>query len=88
MLVGDIMTVEIGDVVGVDGILINTNEIYVDESIITGEKKLKVKTRISDNLKESKINPFLMSGSEVLQGSGEMIVCCIGKNTLFGKYRQ
>lgn len=66
MLVGDIMIVEMGDVVGVDGILINTNEIYVDESIITGEKKLKLKTRISDNLKDSKINPFLMSGSEVL----------------------
>lgn len=55
-----------GDVVGVDGILIKSNDIYVDESIITGEKKLKLKTKISENLKESKINPFLMSGSEVL----------------------
>lgn len=60
------MIVEMGDVVGVDGILIKSNEMYVDESIITGEKKLKLKTKISENLKESKINPFLVSGSEVL----------------------
>ncbi|TLS30659.1 hypothetical protein PpBr36_03935 [Pyricularia pennisetigena] len=46
LLVGDIMHIETGDVVAVDGVLVNGSGIQVDESSLSGESELVHKTAI------------------------------------------
>jgi len=40
ILVGDILSVQIGDMLQIDGILIEGSEILMDESSVTGESDL------------------------------------------------
>ncbi|KAI6434302.1 hypothetical protein MCOR21_002354 [Pyricularia oryzae] len=47
LLVGDIMHIETGDVVAVDGVLVNGSGIQVDESSLSGESELVHKTAIA-----------------------------------------
>lgn len=46
LVVGDILHVEIGDVLPVDGILVDGSEILMDESSVTGESDLIPKVAI------------------------------------------
>ena len=39
ILVGDIQEIETGEIISVDGILVNNNNIVTDESAMTGEPK-------------------------------------------------
>jgi P-type Ca2+ transporter type 2B len=76
LLVGDILHLKIGDITPVDGILID-GKAGIDESPMTGETEIIKKTVNLTN--ES--SPFIISGTMVKEGSGEMIVCAVGKNT-------
>ncbi|KAL4483880.1 hypothetical protein ABPG72_013886 [Tetrahymena utriculariae] len=83
LLVGDIMIFEAGEVFPVDGILVKGNNLVCDESSITGE---------SDPIKKQSIlqqdcnpAPFLISGSQVTEGSGAMIVLAVGQWSTIGK---
>eukprot|EP00054_Salpingoeca_dolichothecata_P015910 m.92418 g.92418 ORF g.92418 m.92418 type:complete len:1299 (-) comp21718_c0_seq1:367-4263(-) len=70
ILVGDILHIGTGDVIPADGIVISSSDLACDESALTGE---------SDVVKKSvEKNPFLMSGTFVKNGSGKMIVTCVG----------
>jgi P-type E1-E2 ATPase len=40
LLVGDILTIQIGDLLPVDGILLEGSELLMDESTITGESEM------------------------------------------------
>lgn len=70
LLVGDILHMEIGDVLPIDGILVEGSEILMDESSVTGESDLISKVSIyyvgQGNLKAQ---PFLVSGSKVMDGN-------------------
>lgn len=46
MVVGDLLHIQIGDVLSVDGILIEGSEVYMDESSVTGESDLISKVSI------------------------------------------
>jgi len=68
--VGDIMLFETGEIFGVDGILLEGNNISIDESDMTGESDpIKKKTPVEYTLEE-KCNPFIISGTKALEGSG------------------
>lgn len=89
LLVGDIMKVDTGEVFPADGVLISGFNMTVDESAMTGESDLMHKFAL--NLKDefqTKGNPFLISGSKVMEGTGEMIVIAVGERSFQGKQKK
>ncbi|KAF9114263.1 hypothetical protein BGX27_011314 [Mortierella sp. AM989] len=75
--VGDILLMEPGDLLAVDGIILKSHNITCDESSATGE---------SDALKKDPEEKcYVISGSKVLDGSGCMLVTAVGPNSFFGK---
>lgn len=83
VVVGDIMHLSIGDIVPVDGILLSSS-VTMDESAITGESELQVKVSVAEKMNK-KHNPIIMSGTQVVDGSGKMIVCAVGSHSSIGK---
>jgi P-type Ca2+ transporter type 2B len=85
VLVGDIIIIETGEIFPVDGILVHGNSLSVDESSMTGESDLIHK--LLPTPENPKTNPFLISGSKVIEGTGEMIVIAVGKHSFLGKQK-
>lgn len=94
VMVGDLMHLETGDIIPVDGIFINGNAVKCDESSATGESDLLRKTpaaEVSERLlspdggKISKLDPFIISGSKVQEGNGTFIVTAVGVNSSYGR---
>ena len=92
VMVGDVLHMESGDSIPADGILISGHGIRCDESSATGEsdamKKVngeEVWNRIVEGTATSKLDPFIISGSKVLEGVGTYLVTSVGVNSSFGK---
>ncbi len=92
VMVGDVLHLESGDSIPADGILIDGYGVKCDESSATGESDAMRKTggqdvwnRIQDGTATSKLDPFLISGSKVLEGVGTYLVTSVGVNSSFGK---
>lgn len=62
LVVGDIQLVETGEIVSVDGVVVESNNIVADESAMTGEPDGIKKIVPGTNQKG---NSFLISGSKV-----------------------
>ncbi|CAN4092870.1 unnamed protein product [Withania somnifera] len=77
IVVGDVVCLKIGDQVPADGILVEGHSLQVDESSMTGESD-----HVEINLSR---NPFLISGTKVVDGYGMMLVTSVGMNTTWGK---
>jgi len=75
IVVGDVITLKIGDQVPADGVLISGHSLAIDESSMTGESKIVTKDHKS---------PFLMSGCKVADGYGTMLATSVGINTEWG----
>lgn len=74
--VGDICQIKYGDLLPADGILIQSNDLKVDESSLTGE---------SDHVKKGEsFDPMVLSGTHVMEGSGKMLVAAVGVNSQAG----
>ncbi|KAF9407184.1 hypothetical protein BGZ94_002802, partial [Podila epigama] len=75
--VGDVLLMEPGDLLAVDGIILKSHNITCDESSATGE---------SDAMKkDTEERCYVISGSKVLDGSGSMLVTAVGPNSFFGR---
>jgi P-type Ca2+ transporter type 2C len=98
ILVGDVVLLEPGDVIPADGILLNGYNVMCDESSATGESDLVHKTpgdevfrELSEGGEESadsslpRLDPFLLSGTKVLEGVGTFLVTATGLNSTYGK---
>ncbi|KAI4195478.1 MAG: hypothetical protein LQ350_007189 [Teloschistes chrysophthalmus] len=92
VMVGDVLHLESGDSIPADGILIAGHGIRCDESSATGESDAMKKTagaevweRIAEGTATSKLDPFIISGSKVLEGVGTYLVTSVGVNSSFGK---
>ncbi|CAH0017820.1 unnamed protein product [Clonostachys rhizophaga] len=93
ILAGDVLYVEPGDMVPVDGILISGHDVKCDESSATGESDALRKTPGDKvyELLESKqgtmkdLDPFIISGSRVLEGMGTIVCTSVGVHSSFGK---
>lgn len=116
IVVGDILHLEPGDVVAVDGIFLGGHNLKCDESAINGEtdaikkvtyaemKRLeeieaashKEESKIQTNhegievIQEARhglhgIDPFIISGSKVLEGVGIYVVTGVGVNSFHGR---
>ena len=85
ILVGDILVLNKGDIVEVDGFYTQEKTIGIDESpIIQGDNKYKIKFKSVnfsyDKDKNEYICPFIFAGTYVVEGSGYMLVVNVGKN--------
>ena len=59
-----------------DGIVIQSNDLKIDESSLTGE---------SDQVKKgADCDPMLLSGTHVMEGSGKVVVTAVGINSQAG----
>ncbi|KAL1961951.1 hypothetical protein VTN77DRAFT_732 [Rasamsonia byssochlamydoides] len=92
VLVGDVMHLEPGDLVPVDGILIEGHNVKCDESSTTGESDLlrkhngdDVYRAIENRENLSKLDPFIVSGAKVSEGVGKFLVTATGPNSIYGK---
>ncbi|EGR29603.1 hypothetical protein IMG5_152530 [Ichthyophthirius multifiliis] len=88
LVVGDLLSIQIGDLIPVDGILVEGSEIYMDESSVTGESDLIPKIAVQKVEQGGKQQPFMVSGSKVMDGSGKMLILAVGKNTQLGQLRE
>ncbi|GMR48520.1 hypothetical protein PMAYCL1PPCAC_18715 [Pristionchus mayeri] len=76
LVVGDVAQIKYGDLLPADGVLIQSNDLKIDESSLTGE---------SDQIKKSpEHDPIILSGTHVMEGSGKMLVCAVGVNSQTG----
>ncbi|KAK7867411.1 hypothetical protein R5R35_003839 [Gryllus longicercus] len=76
IVVGDICQVKYGDLLPADGIVIQSNDLKIDESSLTGE---------SDHVKKGEgFDPMVLSGTHVMEGSGKMLVTAVGVNSQAG----
>lgn len=89
---GDVMHLEPGDAVPADGVFISGHGVKCDESSATGESDQMKKTpgeevwlRLQDGTATPKLDPFIISGSKVLEGVGTFLVTSVGQNSSFGK---
>lgn len=79
LLVGDLIKIGAGDILPVDAIVVHANQLVLNESSVTGESKPLKKGY------EHGETPFLLSGSQVEEGSGTAIVVAVGKHSFQGK---
>lgn len=75
LVVGDMLELEVGLGVPADGVLVQGNDIKCDEHAMTGESDLIIKNESA---------PVLLSGTKVMEGSGQMLVVAVGKNSQAG----
>lgn len=92
VLVGDLLRLEAGDLVPADGILVSGHNIRCDESSISGESDLKEKApgdetarRMKRGIPVGNTDPFIVSGSKVVEGIGAYMVTAVGKRSTYGK---
>ncbi|KKK16556.1 hypothetical protein P175DRAFT_0432081 [Aspergillus ochraceoroseus IBT 24754] len=92
ILVGDIMYLEPGDLVPVDGIFVDGHNVKCDESSATGESDLLRKTgahevyrAIDQHENLAKQDPFIVSGAKVSEGVGTFLVTAVGPYSTYGK---
>ncbi|CAF1475082.1 unnamed protein product [Rotaria sordida] len=72
IVVGDICEIKYGDVLPADGVIIQSNNLKVDESSLTGELDLIEKYESTD--------PFLLSGTHIIEGSDKMLILAVSEH--------
>ena len=88
ILVGDILKLRIGDIINVDGFVFGDAKAGMDESPVTGESDVMWKIN-NFELKGQKYScPFVFSGSQVVDGYGNMVVAAVGDKTFEGQNKQ
>ncbi|XP_031125865.1 calcium-transporting ATPase 4, plasma membrane-type-like [Ipomoea triloba] len=76
LVVGDVVHLNIGDLVPADGVFISGYSLLIDQSSLSGES-------VPVNISEKR--PFLLSGTKVQDGSAMMLVTTVGMRTEWGK---
>ncbi|KAL2809123.1 calcium-translocating P-type ATPase [Aspergillus granulosus] len=90
VVVGDVLYLEPGDLVPVDGVFISGHNVKCDEASATGESDALRKTAGAEvfdiqwkGTKEP--DPFIISGSRVTEGVGTFLCTSVGIHSSFGK---
>ncbi|CAF1023175.1 unnamed protein product [Rotaria sp. Silwood1] len=76
LVVGDLCFIKSGDFLPADGLIVQANDLKVDQSPITGEPDLIKKNENED--------VALLSGTQLMEGSGLMVVVGVGLNSQTG----
>jgi len=78
---GDILFIQEGDKIPVDGVLLEGTELLVDESILSGESEPLLKLPMDAQVEADNL---LSSGATVLKGSGRLVTVRTGRSTTIG----
>lgn len=76
IVVGDVILVKYGDLLPADGVIMQSNDLKIDESSLTGESDQVNKGVTKD--------PIVLSGTHVMEGSGKVLVTAVGVNSQAG----
>ena len=86
---GDLIVLQEGDRVPADGMVLECRNLFVDESLLTGESVAVLKNPVSCDAAMSPLGgdnaPFVFSGTLVVQGRGTAVVKATGPRTELGK---
>lgn len=92
VLVGDLLHLESGDLVPVDGVLIQSYNVKCDESSATGESDTiskqpadDVYAAIKNHENLERMDPFIISGSRIVEGVGVVMTTATGVHSSFGR---
>lgn len=92
LMVGDVVHLEAGESLPADGVLVTGHGVKCDESSATGESDQMKKTpghevwqQIVAGSASQKLDPFLISGSNVLEGVGTYLVTSVGPYSTYGR---
>ena len=88
ILVGDILKLRIGDIINVDGFVFGDAKAGMDESPVTGESDVMWKMNTFEVKGQKYTCPFVFSGSQVVDGYGNMVVAAVGNKTFEGQNKQ
>ena len=103
LLTGDIVFITEGMEIPCDGLIIEANEIYCDESAMTGETEPMIKKTLPDCIAQRNEyyqihngflfpqeipSPLIFSGSKVLQGEGKFVVLVSGPQSCVGRIQE
>ncbi|KAK2074505.1 hypothetical protein P8C59_008707 [Phyllachora maydis] len=92
VLAGDVLHLEPGDMIPVDGVLIEGFNVKCDESQATGESDIirkrpadEVYAAIETHQELKKMDPFIQSGARVMEGVGTFLVTSTGVYSSYGQ---
>ena len=86
VVVGDIIELNAGSIIPADVMLIESKDLFLNQSVFTGESVLVEKTIVTNDAKEIfGINNICLMGSSVVSGSGKAVVIETGFNTYLGR---
>lgn len=81
VVVGDIILLQSGDLIGVDGILVENQSLLVQESIQQQTNDIK-KQVMNGTFMDDYIDQYIYSGSKIMVGSGKLVVISVGRNKI------
>jgi len=83
---GDVVMLSAGDTIPGDGLLIESKDLFVDESALTGESYPAEKKvgAVADNAKQSERFNAVFEGTHVVSGTARVLVVNTGAETEFG----
>ena len=82
LVVGDVIRLAAGDMIPADVRIVETKDLFVSQSSLTGEKWTAAQPQTGGNPLEC--NNLAFMGSTVVSGSALALVIAVGKDTLFG----
>jgi Ca2+-transporting ATPase len=86
IVVGDLVNLEMGDEIPADGRLLKATDLYVDQSLMTGESEAVHKRPTPDENADGFEQPdSLYRGTQVVDGVGQMVVAEVGDTTYLGQ---
>jgi len=88
IVVGDVLQLEPGEIIPVDGVFIEGHNVRCDESSTTGEsdaiRKMSFADLTSGAVSDKKADCFILSGSKVMEGGGSYLAICVGRHSILG----
>src|SRR5262249_44890485 len=87
VVVGDLVTLEMGDEVPADGRLVKATELYINQSLMTGETMpvRKQPRPFEDSSQGPEQAGCLYRGTQVVDGVGLLLVTEVGDETMLGQ---
>ena len=88
IVTGDVVVLNAGDAIPGDGLILDAKDLFVDESVLTGESYPAEKEAFSaksNNPSESTKSNFVYEGTHVISGTARVIVARTGSATELGK---
>ena len=86
VVVGDIVKVNAGSIIPADAIILESKDLFINQSVFTGESIPVEKTNTTNDASEIfDIQNVLLMGSSVISGSGTLMIINTGFNTYLGR---